>query len=134
MDKLNHPIDLNHITPEQAIQRTIEMWSDMKDALGETPTAKQRYAFKRDWLLAHGYRNNAFPYYTTTVSSECFLCECSEAQWEHNGFRYLRCSYCPIRWPDEGRLIPSCKGNTLDYSRTPISDILAYIQDEKNRR
>lgn len=131
---MTHPIDLNHITPEQAIQGTIEMWSDMRDALGETPTAEQRFNFKHDWICEHGYKSIISPRSRTSVTCNCFLCECAESQWYHAGFKHYRCNYCPICWPDYSIDITKCRSNILDYTRAPIPDILAYIQDEKNRR
>ena len=133
-DKLNHPINLNHITPGQAIQGTIEMWTDMEDVLGKTPRAEGRCTFKRVWLRGHGYKSILYPSFNSSVSSDCFLCECAEVQWRKAGYRKLRCDYCPICWPDAGQFTPKCRSSIFDYTREPIPDILAYIQDEKNRR
>ena len=132
-DKLNHPINLNCITPEQAIQGTIEMWTDMRNALGESPTGDQRCRFKGDWLCKHGY-NSIFPSYKSSVTCDCFLCEFAMSHWYHSGFKGSQCEYCPICWPDDSQPYVRCRSNSLDYARAPISDILAYLKDEKNRR
>lgn len=133
MDRLNHPIDLDHITPEQAILATIEMWSDMMDKFGARPSDKQRNWFKEDWLKVHGYAST-FPG-MTRVNGNCFLCECACVEWHKSGYSHIRCEHCPIYWPeDSAKIAVKCSSVYLDYLKSPIPDILAYLKDEKNRR
>lgn len=133
MDKLKHPIDLDCITPEQAIQGTIEMWSDMLDELGNRPSIGMRNAFKEYWLNEHGYEST-YPG-ITRVNGNCFLCECAGLMWRKSGYSHMRCDHCPIYWPnDEAKLSSRCASDSIDYLKSPIPIILAYLKDENNRR
>ena len=72
------------ITREEALRLHREMWTDMQKELGDNPTPKQRFAFKKVWLDAHGYSD---------VNCFCFLCE-------YAGYDGVigRCNKCPIDW------------------------------------
>lgn len=133
MYNLNHPIDLDHITPEQAIQSTIEMWSDMVNTLGEKPDYSSRNTYKKNWVILNGY-GSIYPG-ITRVTSECFLCECAGIEWRKSGYSKTRCDYCPIYWPDD-TIHPrsKCVSDSLDYRLSPLPDILRYLKDKKNRR
>lgn len=128
-----HPIDLDHITDDQAIKATIEMWSDMYDVLGEKPDISSRNSFKVRWLNANGYVS-AYPG-MSSVTSDCFLCECALVKWRKSGYRLPKCSYCPICWPSD-QIHPriKCVSDSLDYHLSPLPDILDYLEDKKNRR
>ena len=128
-----HPIDLDHITDDQAIKTTIEMWSDMYDVLGAKPDHSSRNLFKERWLNANGYVST-YPG-MSRVTSDCFLCECALVKWRKSGYRLPKCSYCPIRWPDDSaRQGVKCVRDSLDYRLSPLPDILKYLKDKENRR
>lgn len=124
---LDHPMDLEKMTAEQAIQGTIEMWSDMMDILGERPSVRDRFAFKELWLVQHGYSDVRFG--GIVMSGNCFLCEYNDEHSESCG-----CDNCPIRWPDSFLVFNACKSSALDYRRSSIPDILAYLKNKENWR
>lgn len=129
---LNHPIDLEKMTAEQAIEATIEMWTDMMAKLGENPFTYDRVVFKETWLWEHGYTEKG-PFTTNIITGNCFLCEYA-ANNPKNEFVFCKCNRCPIRWPDNTLDFHFCKGSALDYRKAPIPDILAYLKDKKNWR
>jgi hypothetical protein len=133
MDKLKHPINLDNITDEQAINATIEMWSDMLGELYEKPLPSVREIFKKEWLEAHEYVST-YPG-IDRVSSDCFLCECAGVKWRNSGYRRNKCDYCPIVWPnDRPRASAKCVSNHLDYRRSSLSDILDYLENKEHWR
>lgn len=140
MDKLNHPIDLGHITDDQAIWATVEMWTDMMTTLGKKPEPRLRNTYKQKWLEANEYGSIYYPGTTlvsgaTLVSGDCFLCERAAVRWHESGYSQIRCCHCPIYWPeDSAKSAVKCSSGHLDYLQSPIPDILTYIQDKKNRR
>lgn len=95
------------ITKEAAIALHRQMWSDMKDALGNRPGSYARMEFKRRWCEINGYED---------VCADCFLCEYVEQNKSTKG----GCpSACPIDW---GK---GCMRGDVKYSSSPISEILA---------
>lgn len=120
---LEHPIDLEKMTAEQAIQGTIDMWTDMMERHGEVPSMHVRFAFKEAWLWDHGYSQH--------ICGNCFLCEYNDAHSEFCG-----CDHCPICWPDSSSVFHgcSCRSLALDYRREAIPDILAYLKNKENWR
>lgn len=128
-----HPIDLDHITDDQAIKATIEMWSDMYEVLGEKPDFSSRNSFKERWLNANGYVST-YPG-MSRVTSDCFLCECALVKYRKSGYRLPKCSYCPIHWPgDQIHPTIKCVSDSLDYRLSPLPDILKHLKDKDNRR
>lgn len=89
------------LTREEALKLHRQMWSDMRDALGDNPDFNERYFYKTQWCKKH------FP--EEHITNSCFLCEyaCSD------------CWRCPIKWP--GR---TCETNSY-YKVVPISRMLA---------
>ena len=53
------------LTKEEAVKYHIEMWTAMKEALGDKPRADARKAFKKKWCEEH------FP--DEDIMSHCFL-------------------------------------------------------------
>lgn len=126
---LDHPIDLEKMTAEQAIQETIEMWTDMMDRLGEAPFARDRFAFKEAWLLDHGYIGSKAP--GMIIIGNCFLCEYAHNKVIYSAITNCKCDLCPIYWPDRLMGFHFCKGRALDYRKAPIPDILAYLKNKE---
>ena len=129
---LDHPIDLEKMTAEQAIEATIEMWTDMMARLGESPFTYDRVTFKEFWLLDHGYTEEG-PFVTNIITGNCFLCEYA-ANNPKNEFVSCKCNRCPINWPSNSLDFHFCKGPALDYRRAPIPDILEYLKNKENWR
>lgn len=92
------------LTKEVAVRLHVEMWTAMKEALGDCPKEIDRKKFKKKWCKEH------FPY--ENIMSDCFLCEYDY----QNG---NDCSHCPIAWPGG-----DCNGK-VSYLFSPISKILA---------
>lgn len=97
------------ITKEAAIALHRQMWSDMKDALGNRPGSYARIHFKRSWCETHGYDG---------VMADCFLCEYVEQNVDLSPIKSCT-SVCPIDW---GK---GCMRGDVRYSSSPISEILA---------
>lgn len=93
------------LTKEEAVKLHIEMWTAMKEALGDDPRADARKAFKKKWCEEH------FP--DEDIMSHCFLCEYAYQ-------RSISCSHCLINWGDSCY----CDGEN-HYLYAPISKILA---------
>ena len=117
------------MTAEQAIEATVEMWTDMMARLGESPSTYDRVTFKEFWLLDHGYTEKR-PFVTNIITGNCFLCEYAGNKTAYVG----KCNRCPIRWPDNPLDFHFCKGCALDYRRASIPDILEYLKNKKNWR
>lgn len=131
MSELQHPIELNTLTPEEAIQATIDMWSDMRETLGVIPSPYDRVRFKRQWLLNHKYKEHLFD---EVVLCDCFLCHCAGG-----GSSAMRmCEKCPIKWPEQdwdcNQDRVSCVCHRVDYQIALLPDILDYLKDENNWR
>ena len=92
------------LTKKEAVRLHTEMWTAMKEALGDCPNVKDRKNFKEKWCKEH------FP--GENIMSCCFLCE-YDYQCENS------CSHCPIAWVNG-----DCNGN-VSYLFSPISKILA---------
>lgn len=93
------------LTREEAIALHRQMWSDMKDALGNRPEGYARIHFKKRWCEKHGYEG---------VFADCFLCEYVEKHGKGD------CLNCLIEWGKEG-----CMRGSVVFSRSPIDKILA---------
>jgi hypothetical protein len=120
------------LTSEEAIQGTINMWSDMLRDLGENPSEKQRFVYKLHWLTEHGY---SFVGPFRMPENECFLCERARIVWMDVIGLSGKCSCCPIEWPEKDVIDsyePKCVGHEVDYRKAPLSDILNYLKDERN--
>lgn len=98
------------ITKEEAIALHRQMWSDMKDAIGNRPGSYARMEFKRRWCEINGYEG---------VCADCFLCEYVEQNVDLSRAKGGCQSVCPIDW---GK---GCMRGDVRYSSSPISEILA---------
>lgn len=127
---LDHPINLEEMTGEKAIEATIEMWSDMMDIYGEDPCMLDRFDFKETWLLDHGYTRSV--YLGDIITGNCFLCEYAGKKVIYSATTNCKCHLCPIYWPDRSLDFHFCKGPALDYRRAPIPDILVYLKNKEN--
>ena len=115
------------LTREEALKYHRQMWTDMQEALGDKPSATERYAFKDKWCDEH------FP--GEEIRHSCFLCQYT---CQFSGYGVEDCSKCPIVWPCE----PShgiddyfCEGKRLideenGYRFMPISKLLALPERE----
>lgn len=112
------------LTKEKALELHREMWSDMRDELGDNPSWDERWEFKRDWVAEH------FP--LSNVTHDCFLCEYAiSKEGIHTNFCNAVCAYCPLK--RTAKDIPNtCEcghdaidGHWHDWRYSPISDILA---------
>lgn len=99
------------LTKEQALELHRQMWTDMQNELGDTPSEYDREDFKREWCKDH------FP--SEYILSYCFLCEYDDQ------FKDRFCGHCPIDWSNGGEDEDSCIGWHFTYYKSPISDILA---------
>lgn len=101
------------LTKEQALKFHRQMWSDMKEELGENPSFGARLDFKEKWCI-----DNCF----VDVDTNCFLCEYAI---QHNTIDPSSCN-CLINWePLTGR--GSCtrvESGGYSYANAPISKIL----------
>lgn len=112
------------LTKEKALELHRQMWSDMRDKLGDNPSRNERGEFKSDWVEEH------FP--DENVSCNCFLCEYAiNEEGNHEYVCSAVCAYCPLKWtakhiPNtcEGGHDPT-SGRWRDWRFSPISDILA---------
>ena len=91
------------------------MWSDMQKDLGDNPSRDARNSFKTDWI------QRMFP--DEYISNHCFLCEYARAG----------CSECPIDWGNDhdDKWLALCTGDNTDYLSSPISEILALPENDK---
>lgn len=119
----------------RAIERTINMWSDMRTELGENPSVYDRSCYKMHWCEEHGYTGWNRP------DHECFLCEFACAGLLRSTGPASKCDFCPIKWPehfyeedDDRMFTPGCNAHRVDYLTAPLSDILEYLKDESNWR
>ena len=108
------------LTKEEAVRLHIEMWTAMKEALGDRPRWIDRRNFKKKWCEEH------FP--GEDITHSCFLCEYT-CQFTGDGFE--DCSRCPVVWPCES------SGNVDDYfcegsgyTSMPISKLLSLPERE----
>ncbi len=77
------------LTREKALEFHRQMWSDMREELGDNPPRGMRSDYKRYWIRKH------FPELEVDnveiIRNNCFLCE-------YAGDDYGYCE-CPIDWP-----------------------------------
>lgn len=99
------------LTKEQALEFHRQMWSDMQNELGNTPSEYNREDYKQEWCVNH------FP--NENISCHCFLCEYDDQ------FEDYFCAHCPIDWSNGGEDEDSCTRGHFTYDESPISDILA---------
>lgn len=102
------------LTKEEAIKLHIEMWTAMKEALGDKPRADARRAFKKKWCEEH------FP--DENIVADCFLCEYVERNFDDddNG-----CEHCPVDWGSNEYGSFDCTTGKNHHLIAPISQILA---------
>ena len=112
------------LTKEEALRLHRQMWSDMRDELGDNPSFNERWEFKRDWVTKH------FP--LSNVTHDCFLCEYAIHE---EGYHLYACSavcaYCPLKWTAKD-VRNTCEGYSAfdavpncDWRYSSIIDILA---------
>lgn len=100
------------LTREKAIELFRQIWSDMKESLGDCPTWSDREDFKYRWCRSH--TPEAMP------ENDCYLCEYAtqiDADDCTNG--------CPIDWGGS-----DCMNDKINYRYSPISKILALSENE----
>lgn len=98
------------MTRDVALKKHREMWTAMREALGDNPKPGARAKFKYEWCETHG---------DDDISAHCYLCQFVE---EHK----LRCEDCPIDWDGQ----ESCFEGHVSYRFSPISEILALPERE----
>lgn len=112
---------MENLTREKALELHRQMWTDMQKDLGDEPSSKQRFAYKRNWIRNH------FPELIDEnedreiIRNNCFLCEYAD---EDYGF----CE-CLIDWP-QGRCEDGYDG-VEDWRYMPISKLLALPESEE---
>ena len=107
------------LTKEEAVKLHIEMWTAMKEALGDKPGADERNAFKKKWCEEH------FP--VKKICNDCFLCEYAIPMAQSTGNYNNTCTmFCPIDWKKAGLVdcCSECEGGGEFYEYAPISEIL----------
>lgn len=120
-------------TKEEAIRLHKEMWSEMKEKLGDNPDSHSRCNFKFNYLKTHEYTDE---FCNVNIQCHCFLCEYAEDKhredWKKGVYR-KRCAHCPIDWskltPDRnssnyGYCLYSNDGGYEVWEIAPISKIL----------
>lgn len=75
------------LTKEQALELHWQMWGDMQNSLGDSPSLAERINFKKWWCNKH------FP--SERIVSFCFLCEYTKQYGKYC------CDHCPIKWDDD---------------------------------
>ena len=106
---------MKDLTRERALELHRQMWTDMRNELGDCPTKQQRHEYKRNWIVEH------FPELETdncdVIRHNCFLCEYVNAE-----YGYCECLVeWPEQWCEEGE--NECDERNWQYM--PISDLLA---------
>jgi len=111
------------LTKEEAIDLFRQLWTDMKNELGDNPDHISRRSFKGKWC------KKRFP--DETILSGCPLCEYAYSEYVEAGITGHSCRFCPIDWPVSAiRRVPDCQGPQMHYLRNPISEILALPERE----
>lgn len=102
------------LTKEEAIKLHIEMWTAMKEALGDHADSMSRRRFKSEWCKTH------FP--DENIVADCFLCEYVERNFDDddNG-----CEHCPVDWGSNEYGSFDCTTGKNHHLIAPISQILA---------
>ena len=109
------------LTRETALEFHRQMWSDMRESLGDNPPRLMRADYKRYWLRKH------FPELAEIDSFEiirnnCFLCEYAGAEYG--------CCECLIDWPC-GRCEDGIEdADERNWQYMPISKLLALPERE----
>lgn len=94
------------LTREEALRKHREMWTAMREELGNNPGKWERIRFKIDWCEQHE---------EDKIYCHCYLCQ-------YVNERGLSCDDCPIIWDNE---VSSCSMAYVSYKFAPISEILA---------
>ena len=107
----------NKLTREQALELHRQMWTDMQNALGDTPNGGKRVFFKENWCEEH------FP--DDAIDSNCFLCEyVAQNDYSEYGRGCNGGRDCLLVWP-----YGDCTMHSYYYD-APISEILALPERE----
>lgn len=99
------------LTREEALKLHRQMWTEMREELGDCPTHKQRRLFAYRWCLEH-------PLTSESICDSCYLCEYAK-QVYGDGYVYIDCDSCPIDWNGD------CMDGKVNRLYSPISEILA---------
>ena len=113
---------MENLTRERALELHRQMWTDMREELGDNPPRMMRGDYKRYWLRKHFPELAEIDNYEI-IRNNCFLCE-------YAGDDYGYCE-CPIDWPC-GR----CEDGHEDedernWQYMPISELLALPEREE---
>ena len=112
---------MENLTREKALELHRQMWTDMQKDLGDEPSRKQRFTYKRNWIRKH------FPELINKdddyeiIRNNCFLCEYADED-------YGWCE-CLIDWP-QGRCEDDYDGEG-NWQYMPISKLLALPEREE---
>ena len=113
---------MENLTREKALELHRQMWTDMREALGDNPPRIDRNNYKRRWLRKHFPELAKIDDYEI-IRNNCFLCE-------YAGHNYGNCE-CLIDWPC-GRCEDGDKDeDERDWSYMPISKLLALPEREE---
>lgn len=116
------------LTRERALALHREMWTDMLNTLGETPTQRERAEFKRKWCESHGY---------SPVEHSCFLCELVRFRDGRHRFTDTGCdcARCPIVWTkNDWKYSCPCENGGyegVDWRHSNVSAVLALSEREE---
>ena len=122
------------LTREEALKLHREMWSAMREALGDTPTQRNREFFKTAWCESH------FP--DNSITHHCFLCEYARFANGHESMYYssptgVCCKACPIDWEYDDDFYfddAACEnGGDADWRDGSISKILALKEIKEDK-
>ena len=110
------------LTREQALEFHKQMWSDMKEELGDNPTTYERQAFKATWCIKHDFND---------ICANCFLCE---YDIQHHDYKNVFHCECLIDWKPLTNTNNCCghtdNGEFIGYENAPISKILELPERE----
>ena len=128
--KLTYDSTVLNLTREEAVKLHRQMWTEMREELGDDATADDREDFKHKWCREH------FP--DKNINNQCFLCE----YVSHYCCTKRMCRRCPIDWSGLSRdaykdytCCADYKGEIKDsnaeiFLAAPISEILALPERE----
>lgn len=110
------------LTADEAYAKHIEMWTAMREKLGDNPSFLKRVKFKQAWCEEHG----------ENVEASCYLCQYDKEQHEKEYFAPCG-ERCIVDWGTvvngEYRGVGCGFGKTR-YKDSPISEILALPRRE----
>jgi len=108
------------LTREEALKLHRQMWSDMREELGDRPSHEERLEFGYRWISKHTPECNPL--------CNCYLCEYVFQM--QIGQMHIGCDSCPIDWGTKDGCV-SGEGK-IDFRYSPISKILALPERKEN--